>query len=120
MSAIRSQLRGQSDTILVIALPSSLVDETVGPIRDEVQARLPNSDGAGLVLDCREVELINSIGITFLLQVQDDCRRRRAGITLAAVPAPIVAFLSRLKLDKRFQRHDTVEDAVATLDRAGS
>src|SRR5262249_38222588 len=110
MATVRSELRGQSETILVVSLPTVLGDEAAVPIRDEVRAKLSNSDGAGVVLDCREVELINSIGITCLLQVQDDCRRRRASFTLAAVPPSIVTFLTRLKLDKRFQRFESVEE----------
>ena len=116
---IRSELGGQSQTILIVSLPAMLVDETSGPVRDEVARRLPNADGAGLVLDCREVELINSIGITCLLQLQDECRRRHAGMALAALPQSIRTFLARLKLDARFGRYDTVEEAVAALDRTG-
>lgn len=117
MSFLHSRLLGQSETILVVCLPATLTDETVGPVRDELARRLPNSEGAAAVLDCGQVELINSIGITCLLQAQDECRRRSAAFALAAVPGPIIKFLARLKLDKRFPRHDTVEDAVAALDR---
>lgn len=119
MPALRSELVGRGQTILVVSLPPMLVDETVGPVRDEITRRLPNSDGAALVLDCREMELINSIGITCLLQAQDDCRRRGARMALAALPAQIRTFLGRLKLDTRFPRYETVEEAVAAMDQDG-
>lgn len=117
VSLIRSELAGQARLVLVLQLPPKVVDETSDAIREEVSARLPNCEGAGVVLDCREVELINSIGITCLLQVQDYCRRHRARLVLAAIPPAIAGFLARLKLDRRFERHETVEDAVAQIDR---
>ena len=118
MAIIASHLKGNTSTILVVTLPSMVVDESAGLIRDEVTHRLPNAEGAGLVLDFSAVELINSIGITCLLQVQDHCRRLRAGMLLAAVPASIQLFMKQLKLDRRFDFSPTIEDAVAALDGA--
>jgi anti-anti-sigma factor len=102
--------------ILVVRLPAQLVDETATLIRDEVAHRLPNADGAALVLDCSEVTLINSIGITCLLQVQDHCRRMKATMLLASAPAAIEGFLRTVKLDKRFPSRGSVDDAVAELE----
>ncbi len=93
-----------------------VVDESSGPVRDEATHRLPNAEGAGLVLDFAAVELINSIGITCLLQVQDHCRRLGARMLLAAVQPSIHTFMKQLKLDKRFDFSPTVDDAVASLD----
>lgn len=118
MTPIRSETTGQTGTILVVQLPGAVVDETAVPIREEVIRRLPNADGAAVVLDCRDVYLVNSIGITCLLQIQDHCRRHGAGLALAGVPASITAFLKQLKLDSRFARYDSVEEAVAALDRS--
>ncbi|MBC7834480.1 MAG: STAS domain-containing protein [Phycisphaerales bacterium] len=115
----RSKLAGAAQTVLVVHLPTKLVDETTDPVREEVARRLPNADGAGVVLDCRDVQLMNSIGITCLLQVQDLCRKRRAAFVLAGVPAPIATFLHQLKLDRRFVSLPTVEEAIAHID-AGS
>jgi len=96
-----------------------LVDDTIGMVRSEAVQRLPNADGAGLVLDCSAVELINSIGITCLLQVQDHCKRLKAGMLLAGVPQGIRTFLAQLKLDKRFPAAETVDEAVRLLDDGG-
>jgi anti-anti-sigma factor len=116
---VSSQLSGGAGLVLIVRLPSQLVDETASLIRDEVAQRLPNADGAGLVLDCSDVTLINSIGITCLLQVQDHCRRAKAGMLLASVPSAIEMFLKTVKLDKRFPAHRSVEEAVAELDGGG-
>jgi anti-anti-sigma factor len=113
---IQSNLLGHAGTVLVVELPAQVVDETSELIRQEVARRLPNADGAAVVLDCRHVDLINSIGITCLLQVQEHCRRQKAGLVLAGMPAKIEQFLKTLRLDKRFARAPSVEEAVAQLN----
>ncbi|HYE02536.1 MAG TPA: STAS domain-containing protein [Phycisphaerales bacterium] len=117
---MQSELRGQARTVLVVVLPAKLVDETAEPVREAVRTGLPNADGAGVVLDCAAVGLINSLGITCLLQVQDHCRKRGAPLVLAGVPDGIVAFLSRLKLDARFPRAASVDEAVVRIDRGAA
>lgn len=119
VSVVSSQLGGAGGLVLVVRLPPQLVDDTSALIRDEVLQRLPNAEGAGLVLDCSEVSMINSIGITCLLQVQDHCRRMKASMRLASIPPSIERFLRTVKLDKRFPASGTVEEAVACLDLPG-
>lgn len=116
VSLIHSRIVGLSSTILVVHLPAQLVDETASLVRETVTSRLPNADGAGLILDLSEVELINSIGITCLLQAQDHCRRQGAQLFIAALSPSILTFLTQLKLAKRFPTVATVEEAVAQLD----
>lgn len=113
---IQSRISGAASTILIVHLPSQLVDETSSLVREQVTTRLPNADHSGLVLDCSDVSLINSIGITCLLQVQDHCRRCGAGMLLANVPNSIHTFLTQLKLAKRFPAMPTVEEAIASLE----
>lgn len=115
MSTIRSEVLGDPPTILVVYLPAQVVDDSAAAILSEVTARLPNTMGAGLVLDCSAVELVNSIGITCLLQVQDHCRRLNASMLLASMPPHIQLFLRQVKLDRRFTAAATVDDAVAQL-----
>lgn len=117
-SPLTSQTVGRDRAILLLRLPTMVTDEQVSLIREEVQTRLPRQTGAGLVLDCQGVELINSIGITCLLQVDEDCRKQQAKMLLAAVPASISQFLRQLKLDRKFRTVATVDEAVALLEAA--
>lgn len=118
MSPLNSQIAGRDRNILVVRLPAMVTDEQVSVIQDEVRSRLPRMAGAGLVFDMGAVELINSIGITCILQVEEHCRKSSAAFLLAAVPPAIAQFLRQLKLDKRFQSRPTADDAVAALDVA--
>lgn len=112
-SALGSELVPGDLPGLVLRLPSQVADEAVGPIQDEVRARLPRVAGAVLVIDFERVTLINSIGITCLLQVQDECRRRGARLLLANLPEAISKFLKQLKLDRRFELASNVDAALA-------
>lgn len=125
--ALASELLEGDVPALVLRLPSQVTDESVGPIQDEVRSRLPRSGGgvggasgvvgggggAVLIIDFDKVTLINSIGITCLLQVQDECKRRSARLLLACLPEAISRFLQQLKLDRRFEVAPTVEAALA-------
>lgn len=116
MTPLASQIVGADRNVLVIQLPSHVTDEWVAQIQQEVQARLPRIDRAGVVLAFEGVELINSIGITCLLQVEEECRRRKAKLILAGVPVSIAKFLQQLKLNQRFTYAEDAESAVRTLD----
>jgi len=115
-SPLSSQVLGKDHTILVVRLPTMVTDEQVTPIRAEVRARLPRVAGAALVMDFEGVELVNSIGITCLLQVEEDCRRQGARLLLAAMPAPIYQFLRQVRLDRRFQCVPTLDQAIDAIE----
>ncbi len=115
MVPLASELLGRDKEVLTLRLPSMVTDEQVSLIREEVRARMPRVAGAGLVLDFAAVELINSIGITCLLQLEEDCRRQKAVMLLCQVSGPISQFLRQLKLDKRFVLVRDVDTAVDTI-----
>jgi len=96
-------------------MPDMVTDESETAIRDTVRANLPRRSDSGLVLDFASVEVINSIGITCLLRIEEDCRKAGGKLKLASVPAPIVQFFKQLKLDRKFAMLPTVDDAVGAL-----
>jgi anti-anti-sigma factor len=112
---LASHLAGEDSQLLVVALPNRVAEEHISAIRSEVSRRIPQISGCGVILDFTAVDLINSMGITCLLNVDDECRRRKAGLMLAGVSPLIRAFFAQLKLDKRFRMADSVDDAVDAL-----
>ena len=117
MIQIDTHVRGGGGVaVLVVQVPSKLVDETAEPLRETVQRRLSTLERPAVVLDCAGVVLVNSIGITCLLQLQELCRGCGAALILAAVPASISTFLAQLKLDRRFAQSPSVEAAVEAAD----
>lgn len=112
------QLRGRDGQILVLSLPKALNHLSAEPVKAAVRRLLPNRDDAALVLDCREVAIITSIGIATLLQVQEQCGDARAPMVLAGVTPPIRKMLAMLRLDNKFRIEADLDDAVAGLDAA--
>lgn len=119
MSVVGSHRAGPDDSVLVLHLPAVLDVTATGPVLDEVAGRLPRLPGAGLVADLSAVVLINSMGITCLLQVLEECRVRGAGMVLAAASAGIERFIRQLKLDEKFDLAATVEEGIARLGARG-
>lgn len=115
MNPLGSQLAGRDQTVLVLHMPGKVTDEWTTAIQNEVRSRLPRGAGSGLVLDFTHVELINSIGITCLLQVEEDCRRQGARMLMASVPERIWGFFKQVKLDRRFTAVADIDSAVAAL-----
>jgi anti-anti-sigma factor len=112
----RTRHAGAAGQILVLELPEKLVDETIDLVQEAVRDGLPRADGAAVVLDASQVALINSLGITCLLQIQDRCRSQQASMAIAALPQPIRTLLGQLRLDRRFDLRDTVDGAVLSLE----
>jgi anti-anti-sigma factor len=113
MTSIGFQVVGDAGECLVITLPAHVSDESSTRILQEVRSRLPQVSDPCLVLDFSGVTLLNSIGITCLLQLQDECRKRRARLCLAALPDVIFRFLEQLKLDRRFRIVPSVDSALS-------
>ena len=117
MSQLGSRIAGADGNILIIHLPTRFTDEWISHIRHEVESRLPPIDGAALVLDFSAVTLINSLGITCLLNLEERCRLAGASMVLATVQPVTLEFLKRVKLDRRFAQTPTVDDAIQRFDR---
>lgn len=109
------RLGGQDGEVLIVDIPGELTHKSADDLRQTVARRLPNRDGAGVVIDMSGVQLITSIGIAALLQVQEICRDRDARMLLAGLSDRLRAFLKMLKLDRRFESAGSVDDALAAL-----
>ncbi len=111
--ALMSQLVGPDASVLLMQLPDRMTGETVIPLQQEVDARLPRIPGAGLVLDFSGVQIVSSIAITALLQLDDACRQRGVRLILTRLPEQIMRFLRQLKLETRFVVVQAVDGAIA-------
>ncbi|HVZ93737.1 MAG TPA: STAS domain-containing protein [Phycisphaerales bacterium] len=112
MYAATHELGGPDGCVLIVRLPPDLNHETAETVRSLVQSRLPNRDGAGVVLDARDLRFISSIGIAALLEIEEFCRDRGCPMIVGALPASQESFLKMLKLHDRFAREATIDEAI--------
>lgn len=115
MPPLASQLVGPDATTLVVHLPIRVTDEVVGPLGDEVRGRLPQATGAALILNFAATQLINSIGITCLLSLEEALRSRGVPVLVVELRPGVQEFLKQLKLTARFQVFTTQGEAQAWI-----
>ena len=119
MNDLSTQLLGSDQNVLVVSVPAEVNHETAEPLRELVNRLLPNRDGAALVLDFARVDLVSSIGIAALLQIQEACRDRDAAMSLANVSRKQVEFFRMLTIERKFHMESSVADAVSWVERQG-
>lgn len=112
---IETELGGVDGEVLIVRAPRELSHETAEPLRGCVMGGLPDREGAGVVIDLSAVELITSIGIALLLEVQEFGLDRGATTVLAATPVRHLEFLRMLRLDRKFVMAATVEEGVMAV-----
>lgn len=115
---IDTTLIGPADTILLVSVPQDLDHMAAEPLRARIEARLPEHDEAGVILDMSSVVLITSIGIAALLQIEDFARSRGVPLCLVAVGAEPMHFLEMLRLEARFPRRADIEQGIAFVESA--
>ena len=69
-----------------------------------------------LVINFRDTELVNSIGVSILLGVIDEAERRGARVAFASVSPHTLKLFELLGLTRLVVLADSDEDALATLE----
>jgi len=70
---------------------------------------------SALLLDFRSLELICSAGLSALLYVNNDCKRKGGKLILFGLPSPIQSIMTMTNLISVFTICDTREEAVAAI-----
>ena len=69
----------------------------------------------GLVIECSELERLDSSALETLMWLQEELERRGLSMRIASLQGqPAIAF-SVTRLERRFQIHDTIENAARQL-----
>src|SRR5215212_6284851 len=84
-------------------------------IERECLARMERGCRA-LVINFRDTELVNSIGVSILLGVIDEAERRGARVAFASVSPHTLKLFELLGLTRLVVLADREEDALATLE----
>lgn len=116
--AIEAYRTGPGDEVVVVRLPRHLDAFAGQTLREQTERNLPDVPKPGVVLDCTDVQLVSSIGITAILQVDEFARRKKAVLILASVSPKTRAFFEQLKLWAKFRSAETVAAAVDAIAAA--
>jgi len=83
-------------------------------------------DRPRLVLDCSQVQYMDSVGIEILLHCMDEAMKRDGDLKLAALSPSSAAILELMRVDRLFEVFDSAEEAarsfhaIATPESAAS
>ena len=67
------------------------------------------------VLDCSEIQHMDSAGVETLLRCMEEAMKRDGDVKLAAVAASSAVILELMKVDRFFEVFDTPEEAVRSF-----
>ncbi len=96
--------------ILAIVLRGNLDAATTPEFEREVQKHL-DAGYSKIIIDCRYLGYVSSIGIGALITLQSRLRRRGGTAKLAAILGPVMQVLRLVRLDKVFDIYGDLEFA---------
>jgi len=77
-------------------------------------------DRPRIVLDCSQVQHVDSAGVETLLQCMEEAMKRDGDVKLASVSPSTIAILELMRADRVFEIFDTPEEAVASFQHIPS
>lgn len=97
--------------VIVVHTPEELGADQVGPF----SAYIPSLERSNVVLDLDNTELLDSAGLTALLDVQDRLRSQGGSIKIATTNVTNRKILEITRLDLHLEVFDSVIDAVKSF-----
>jgi anti-anti-sigma factor len=96
--------------ILAVVLRGDL-DSTSTPEFDQLIQRHLDAGHKRIIIDCRYMGFITSLGIGSLVALQTRLRRQGGSVKLAAIQGPVMSVLKAVRLDKVFDLYGDLEFA---------
>jgi anti-sigma B factor antagonist len=105
--------------VIVMELPERMNHAEGGQFLAELQP-LMEVDRPRVVLDCSQVQHMDSAGIEILLHCVQEAMKRDGDLKLAALPVASAAMLELMRADRLFEIFDTAEEAARSFQAATS
>jgi anti-sigma B factor antagonist len=100
--------------VIVMELPEHLNHAEGRTFLAEMKPLLEN-DRPRVVLDCSQVQHIDSAGIEILLECMEEAMKRDGDLKLAALSQASSAILELMRVDRLFEVFDTAEEAARSF-----
>lgn len=102
------------DRITVVNLEGDITLDELDPLRKVVADQLACSN-YDFVIDLSQVEFVDSKGLETLLWLQEQAADRLGQVRLVNPSSPVRQILRLTRLDRAFESHPTVENALKSL-----
>jgi anti-sigma B factor antagonist len=100
--------------VIVMELPEKLNHETVESFLNELQPLLED-DRPCVVLDCSQIQYLDSAGVETLLHCLEEAMKRDGDLKLAAVSPASAVILELMRVDRLFEVFETADQAVRSF-----
>ncbi len=100
--------------VIVMELPERLHRGEVKAFLNELQPLL-ESEHPSIVLDCSQIQHMDSAGVEMLLYCLEQAMKRDGDLKLAAVSPASSVIMELMRVDRLFEVFDTTEQAVRSF-----
>ncbi len=100
--------------VVVMELPEKLNHAEVKSFLEELQPLLED-DRPCVVLDCSQIQYMDSAGVEMLLHCLEEAMKRDGDLKLAAVSPASAVILELMRADRLFEVFETADEAVRSF-----
>ncbi len=100
--------------VIVMELPEKLNHAEVESFLNELQPLLED-DRPFIVLDCSQIQYMDSAGVEMLLHCLEEAMKRDGDLKLAAVSPASAVILELMRVDRLFEVFETADQAVRSF-----
>lgn len=100
--------------VVVVHTPDDLMEEAARLLSETIEGHL-NKGSSAIVLQMDRTEGYDSVGLTTLLDLQDQARQAGGAVKISGIAEPGRKIFEVTRLDQRFDIFDSVIDAVASF-----
>jgi anti-sigma B factor antagonist len=100
-----------SRPVIVMQVPEQLKHAEVNTFLNELQPLL-ESDRPRLVMDCSQVQEMDSAGVAMFLHCMEETMKRDGDLKLAALSPAAAVILELMRVDRLFEVFETADQAV--------
>jgi anti-sigma B factor antagonist len=105
--------------VIVMELPQQLKRAGARAFQNELQEIL-QSDRPCVVLDCSQVQQMDSAGVEMLLRCLEEAMKRDGDLKLAAISPESAVILELMRVDRLFEVFETTEQAMQSFQTPAS
>jgi anti-sigma B factor antagonist len=105
--------------VVIMEVPTLLNDMHGNAFLQELEPLL-ESERPYIVLDCSQLQHVDSAGIEVLLRCMEEAMKRNGDVKLAGVSPACAAILELMRVDRVFETFDTAEEGVRSFQAPAS
>jgi len=101
---------------VILNLKGELTEDALGAFKQSVGHQLGGKDVVDLVLNCQDVTFIDSAGLEYLLDLQDQLAERLGQVRLAKCSQDVRKILEVTRLEPAFDLFEEIPEAIKATE----